>query len=667
MNFRKKFVSVAAAAALAVTGLTGLSASAGDANVLIKNTDVNGGYSYLGTYLKSTYYGKSGFEIQYQYTEFDGDGKYTDRDTGEEKAIDYSDTFEFLAFDTNWSGWTATKVGQSGTPDLNTTYTATVDISAIEATLGNTVTPYGINFETGRIGDTKVKVVSLKYVNDTTLTSEGLEVDCTWTKGSTDGTINSKTGSATVTLDQWKIDISQLCVYNFKNPTIDVTVNYATAPNNYVQAEILDNQGNPILPNYPKVTTTGSVTYTTEFDKNLTAMSVCYDSCTVTNIKIYDNFYGKALDVSGQTANTINANLSPSWNLGNALDSTDGKGNSNESAWGNPYANAKLFKAVKDAGFNSVRIPVSYLNKVSATGDVDDDYLYRIKRLVDDAIDCGLYVIIDVQHDGGDGVTGKWIDVSLENGSDAFIAVVDKFGKMWTEIATTFAGYNQQLLFEGMNEVMLTGKYTQQSIGDDFENVYANICDLNQAFVNAVRGTGTNDANDDRVLIVPGYNTNIDITEAGFETIIGEGADATSLFAMPADNSKNRAILSVHYYDPYDFTLNTNGGTPTWDANGTYGSTYMATQIAKVTDKGVPVFIGEYSAIFRNDNASSVAAYAKALNQAAKNVTAVSVSTAYWDNGVTGDNGTALFDRNTYAVTTNGQTVINAITSVYHS
>ena len=651
MNLKKKLISVASAAALAVTGLTGLSASA-DTTLITNGGPYTGNATYIGTYFKSDYFGNSAFEISYKYTKLATNTTITE-DDGTTRDIDYEDTFEFLVFDQNWGGWEKTKVGQAN-PVVGAEYKTTVSIADIESQLKTGVAVQGINLQTGGINDATVEITSLKYVEGTVAGQE-VNISGSWVKG-TGGDMTVDGTGAVVSTNEWNIQVSQFSVSGFKNPTVDVTVNYATAPNDYVQAELQKMDGTQILANYPKVTSTGDVTYTTEIPSDLTAFIACYDACTVKSIHIYDNSYGKALDVSGETANTINANLSPSWNLGDALDSSDGQGNVNETATGNPYANAKLFKAVKDAGFKSVRIPVSYLNKVSAEGDVDDAYLVRVKRLVDDAIDCGLYVIIDVQHDGSTGVTGKWIDVSLENGSAAFNAVVTKFGNMWADIATTFKDYNQQLLFEGMNEIMLDGKYIRNNFSDtEFANVYANIYGLNQAFVNAVRGTG-DDANDDRVLIVPGYNTNIDLTKAGFDE---------EDFLMPEDSSANRAVLSVHYYDPDSFTLSSDTNTSTWDPNGTYGTAHMATQLAKVTDKGVPIFIGEYSAIFRNNNASSVAAYAQALNQAAKNVTNVSVSTAYWDNGVTADGGCALFDRNTYAPTANGQIVINAIMSVY--
>ena len=94
----------------------------------------------------------------------------------------------------------------------------------------------------------------------------------------------------------------------------------------------------------------------------------------------------------------------------------------------------------------------------------------------------------------------------------------------------------------------------------------------------------------------------------------------------------------------------------------------MAAQIAKVTNKGYPVFIGEYCANFKN-NISNVALFNKTLNQKADAVTNVSVSTAYWDNGVIGvnDNGSGLIDRRFNVVTSTGSTIISDIMSVYNT
>ncbi len=654
MSLKKKLLSVVSALALGATCLTGLTAGAADANTLIEDLDVSGGYSYIDTYYTSTYYAKSAFEIQYKYTSLDGDGKYTDRDTNEETAIDYSDTFEFLAFDTNWSGWTATKVGVSDTPETGTVYTATVSISDIEATLGDSVTPYGINLETGRIGDTAVTIVSLKYVNDTSVESSNLEASGSWVKG-TGGTMEVTSGSATVTFDEWKIDISKLCVYSFTNPTIDVTVNYETAPNDYVQAEILDNQGNPIVSNYPYVSESGEVTYTTEFDSDLTALSLCYDSCTVTTIKIYDNTDGNTdYPVSGKSATEIANDMGMAWNLGNALDCVNSEtGKVDETCWGNPVTTKKLIQAVKEQGFNTIRIPISYLDKIvestengSTTYTVDDDYLARIKQVVDYAYDMGMYVVIDMHNDGGEGVTGKWLDITKSG--DEFTEIVNKFSGVWTDIATYFADYDQKLIFEGFNELM-NGNYSDTPDSDSY--LYTNINTLNNAFVSAVRSTG-DDANDDRILIVAGYNTDIDCTITGFEA--------------PTDSSTNKLMLSVHYYSPYDFVLN-ESGTSSYDDSYT---TSMATSINNIcefaADLGMPVFIGEYGPIDKN-NTSDRTAYCYNLNKCAvTNTSGVTVVLAYWDNGVTSTYGSGLFNRTTNVATDTGKDIISQISAGYN-
>ena len=65
----------------------------------------------------------------------------------------------------------------------------------------------------------------------------------------------------------------------------------------------------------------------------------------------------------------------------------------------------------------------------------------------------------------------------------------------------------------------------------------------NQTFVNAVRATGGNNAS--RSLVVQTYNTNI--------------WHGLNFFNLPTDTIASRLMVEVHYYDPYDFTLNPNG------------------------------------------------------------------------------------------------------------
>ena len=670
MKFRRTLAALAAMA-MSATALTSMIS----ASALEGAGTYTGSAAYIGTYFKDDYFENTAFRVSYKYDKFDEDGTYVDPDTNEVVTIDYNDTLEFLVFDSEWGGWDKTSVGPEGidvtepqltADDLNTTdvYTATVPIATIEDKLTTTNAVQGINLQLGGVGDTTVTIESIEYVQGE-VPGEEVTIQGNWTKLPDEseepvGEMKVTQGSAYVLTTKWNIQVSQFSTSGFVNPTVAVTVTYDKAPNEYIQAELLKTDWTPIVANYPYVDVTGTYTYTTEIPAGTNAFIACYDQCTVKEIHIYDNHEGNALKVSGIGACDINSSLQPGFALGGALDAFEVDESNNvhasETAWGNPVVTEALFQTIKGAGFKSVRIPVSYLDMIDANGDIVDERLDRVQKVVDDALDTGLYVIINIHNDGGEGVLGKWIDISLDHDSPEFAKVVEKFSTAWKEIAAKFANYNEALIFEDMNEVMLPGKYTLNSLTDDeLANAYANINELNQAFVDAVRGTGTNDGNDDRCLIVPGYNTNIDITAYGFDN---------ELFYMPSDTVNDRLILRVGYFAPSDFTLSENG-TTAWDINGTYGYNYMVSQLTKIAGYGCPIFVGEYSAIFKN-NIPAVVEYVEAFNKAIKEVvekTGESISAEYWDNGVIGVDakGSGIIDRRFNIVTPIGNQIITAI------
>ena len=249
-----------------------------------------------------------------------------------------------------------------------------------------------------------------------------------------------------------------------------------------------------------------------------------------------------------------------------------------------------------------------------------------------------------MHNDGGYGVTGKWLDIT-KTGAD-FEAVKTKFSGAWTSIATYFADYDQKLVFEGFNELLVDYSTVPTSTH------YANINALNTAFVSAVRAAGGSNA--DRVLIVAGYNTNIEYTIEGF--------------IKPTDSAANRLMLSVHYYDPYDFALNENG-TGSWSnsANGTDMKNAIADICDFASENNMPIFIGEYGPIDKN-NPAARGEYCYYINKYAKaNTSNVKVVLAYWDNGVVGTNGSALFNRTTDTATAVGSALINYIQAGYNN
>lgn len=327
--------------------------------------------------------------------------------------------------------------------------------------------------------------------------------------------------------------------------------------------------------------------------------------------------------------------LMPGWNLGNQLEAVNGSTPS-ETAWGNPVITETIIKAVKDAGFKSIRIPVSYLSKIGDGPNytIDSAWLDRVQEIVDMCIDNGLYAIINIHGDGYYTISGGWL-LCAESDQKTIKA---KYEKVWAQIAARFKNYDEHLIFESMNEVF-DGNYNGPTA-----EYYANINEYNQIFVDTVRKSGGQNAN--RYLLVPGWNTDINSTV--------EGTD----FKLP-DDSINRIMVSVHYYDPYEFCLKESAKgifrwgsavktqAPSWGKED-----YLEGQFDKLYNsfisKGIPVIIGEYGAIDKsyNDERSTTyrAYYYEYLNYAAAKR---GIVTVLWDNGFNGKNGLGVFDRST--------------------
>lgn len=351
------------------------------------------------------------------------------------------------------------------------------------------------------------------------------------------------------------------------------------------------------------------------------------------------------------------------WNLGNQLEAAN-NGTPNETNWGNPTITESLIKAVKNAGFQSIRVPVSYLSKIGSDSNytIDASWLNRVQEVVDMCIDNGLYVIINMHGDGYNSIDGGWL---LCNGSDQ-TTIRNKYAACWKQIANKFKDYDQHLVFESMNEEF-DGTY-----GTPNTTYYSNINTLNQIFIDTVRQTGGNNAK--RWLMVPGWNTNIEYTTGNYG------------FVIPSDNyrsseissSEKRIMISVHYYDPWDFCGVESGDYTQWGSKATNSSkvpgycdeSYLNYAFgllqSKFTSQGYPVVIGEYGAVDKSaDDSQNTACRADFASKVCTYADKYGCVPVWWDNGVTGKYGFALFNRYTYQVTQ--QSIIDAIMDVYGS
>lgn len=275
------------------------------------------------------------------------------------------------------------------------------------------------------------------------------------------------------------------------------------------------------------------------------------------------------------------------WNLGNTLEAI-----CDENAWGGGKTSQKLIDSVKAAGFNTVRIPVSWFcHSDTISNKINKKWIARVKEVVDYCIKDDLYVIINMHWDKG------W----LENRINA--ANQEEVNKRqyiyWTQIAKYFKNYDEHLLFAGANEP----NAADAAQLDILMSYY-------QTFVDAVRATGGNNAS--RTIIVQGPETNIEKT-------------LDLMNSLPKDKIKDRMMVEVHYYTPFQFCLmekEASWGKPFYywgkdnhsktdvEHNSTWGEEAMVDKLfgdlkTKYVDKGIPVILGEFGAYKRKLSAPS--------------------------------------------------------------
>lgn len=67
---------------------------------------------------------------------------------------------------------------------------------------------------------------------------------------------------------------------------------------------------------------------------------------------------------------------------------------------------------MKNAGFNAVRVPVTWKDHMDNEGNVNKSWVDRVEEIVDYVLDAGMYCILNVHHDGGED---GWIQASSAN------------------------------------------------------------------------------------------------------------------------------------------------------------------------------------------------------------------------------------------------------------
>lgn len=319
------------------------------------------------------------------------------------------------------------------------------------------------------------------------------------------------------------------------------------------------------------------------------------------------------------TALELTADIKVGWNIGNTLDATGGSGLTQETSWGNPAVTPELIQAVKDAGFNAVRIPTTWERQMDDNNVIRDDWIARVQEIVDYAYSRDMYVILNMHHE-------EWYQPYADKEEE----ISAKMTACWTQIAERFKDYDEHLIFEGMNEPRWKNTQFEWNGGNDEGRQVVN--HLNKVFVDAVRSTGGN--NQYRFLMVCPYAAN-------------SSESALSALEIPDDD---RLIVSVHAYIPYSFALQ-NPGSDKWLASKP-NCTKEIDELADVLDrlfisKGQAVIVGECGAMNR-ENEEYRAQWAEYYFAKFKEI---GVPCFWWDNGSFYSGETfGLFDRRTNEV-----------------
>ena len=265
-----------------------------------------------------------------------------------------------------------------------------------------------------------------------------------------------------------------------------------------------------------------------------------------------------------------------------------------EESWGNPMISESLIKAIKESGFQTIRIPVTYFNHLEDDGTIDPLFLDRVEQVVDCVLENEMYCIIDVHHDTGNQ---GWIRSSIKGYDQNSEFVYNIF----VQIAERFKDKDDRLILEGLNEAVNdNSRWFRIPLWDR-----KSMNKWNQLFVDAVRSTGGNNAN--RYLLVNTY--------AALPL-----AECLRAFKMPDDTAKNRVLVGIHCYFQKQYM----------DSNF---------KIIRKYSQKYPLVIGEWGFLGKvKDRDSLVETFMQYVNE-------IGIPSIAWDDG--GENGFGLYNRST--------------------
>jgi len=304
-------------------------------------------------------------------------------------------------------------------------------------------------------------------------------------------------------------------------------------------------------------------------------------SCNEKEMKIPDRL--KAINRNGYIGTGIN--------LGNALEAP------NEGEWG-LYIEERFIDSIKQAAFNSVRIPICWSCHTNSSYPyaIDDLFLSRVDEVIGWCLEKELLAIITIHH----------FNELYDSPDEALYRVM--FFAIWEQLTQHYKSVDHdKLIFEPLNEPH------SNLTADKWNQLIPEIVDV-------IRSVDR-----ERTLI-------IDVPDYGYHQSITK-------LSIP-DNEKN-IIVSVRYYLPYEFThqgAHWVEGADEWLGNTWTGTTDQKNTV--INDMGFiktwaeennrPVTFGEWGSIIYCDDQSRLT-WTEFVHE---QIEASGFSSTYFDFGV---------------------------------
>jgi aryl-phospho-beta-D-glucosidase BglC (GH1 family) len=268
-------------------------------------------------------------------------------------------------------------------------------------------------------------------------------------------------------------------------------------------------------------------------------------------------FFGIIVDgQQREAAFEMNQQLGRGINMGNAFEAPS------EDAWGNPWK-PDYFEKIAELGFDHVRLPIrwepSERSMAESPFTISESFLERIQTVVDKALAEDLKIIINMHHH-----EALYEDPAGQK---------ERFLSQWQQIAQYFSDYPDDLLFEVMNE-------PHGDLSPELWNTF--FADA----LSEIRAT-----NPERFVLMG--------------TADYGGLSGVPHLELPNDEN---LILTVHYYNPFQFTHQGAGWVgdhaDKWLGTEWHGTEAERTTIANEFEAviefsenhNIPVHVGEFGA-----------------------------------------------------------------------